>query len=554
VPRRKTIAATSREANIVADWIDLFAPVILRELRAAGAFATKWPRSVAIDSHALKTRLWRNGLSIPPGREAGEIFLAMGTDTPNGEPRPVAINLMGGKDHQSVLDFFATLPGEPEWVVTDDDAGLEKAISIAWPNAVHYRCEAHLMNLAKDAFLADKLQRFETWGPRIGAAIERAQHTPDRFNELKVMVNRLPGQIGWRLKTWVATYEPLIMSQIALRAAHPGMTRSIGAVETPLGWIEDLVADRHGAWRNLARVNNVLGLMMAHYGGVANETRYLHFIRRHLEANNGATGLVNAADYKRFRDRVGASSLRALVAFSSQRSRGAQTAVNNASRAPRRLRQMAKQNVALATVGLPPTPTPTHHRRSQPRGTYRSVKGKHVSDFPEFAAEWHKTKNGSLKPSDVAAASGRVVWWQCLKGHEWERDVVTRLTRGLQCPYCTNRRVDASNSLATLRPDLAAEWDTQKNAFGPDQVTLGADRYAWWVCKTCGHRWQTRVLVRGLQGAGCPNWQAVPHPDGRAHPKGKQKRVRRVHEPVPLEAPAIDQPAALKEDPDFPFD
>ncbi|OLN24302.1 zinc-ribbon domain-containing protein [Desulfosporosinus metallidurans] len=35
---------------------------------------------------------------------------------------------------------------------------------------------------------------------------------------------------------------------------------------------------------------------------------------------------------------------------------------------------------------------------------------------PEIVQEWHPTKNGNLKPSDVVAGSERKVWWKCKKG------------------------------------------------------------------------------------------------------------------------------------------
>jgi hypothetical protein len=231
-------------------------------------------------------------------------------------------------------------------------------------------------------------------------------------------------------------------------------------------------------------------------------------------------------------------------------------------------RQIAKQSAALVAAGLPPTPVPTHHQRPQ-RG-YRSVGGLHVSDLPEYALEWHPTKNEELQASDVRAASSQEVWWLCAKGHEWPRRVAARTTLGSQCPFCTNRRVDASNSLASLGPDLAAEWDTERNSFGPDTVTLGADRYAWWICKTCGNRWKSRILVRGKQGGGCAEWESMPHPGGpvRHKPRPKKTRHMKADEPAPEppawtqpegylfaeDPPALDPPEAIAEDPDFPFD
>ena len=36
--------------------------------------------------------------------------------------------------------------------------------------------------------------------------------------------------------------------------------------------------------------------------------------------------------------------------------------------------------------------------------------------YPDLVADWHPTKNGELKPSDVTAKSGKSVWWKCPKG------------------------------------------------------------------------------------------------------------------------------------------
>lgn len=40
---------------------------------------------------------------------------------------------------------------------------------------------------------------------------------------------------------------------------------------------------------------------------------------------------------------------------------------------------------------------------------------------PDLALEWHPTKNGILKPENLAVNSHKKVWWQCRKNpyHEW---------------------------------------------------------------------------------------------------------------------------------------
>jgi len=55
--------------------------------------------------------------------------------------------------------------------------------------------------------------------------------------------------------------------------------------------------------------------------------------------------------------------------------------------------------------------------------------------FPELAKEWHPTKNGSLKPSEVKPRSALRVWWRCERGHEWRTSVGSRVD-GAGCPLC----------------------------------------------------------------------------------------------------------------------
>lgn len=61
--------------------------------------------------------------------------------------------------------------------------------------------------------------------------------------------------------------------------------------------------------------------------------------------------------------------------------------------------------------------------------------------FPQVAKEWHPTKNGELTPDDVVAGSGKSVWWQCNKGHEWMRQIEKRTNYKRGCPYCANRKL-----------------------------------------------------------------------------------------------------------------
>ena len=122
---------------------------------------------------------------------------------------------------------------------------------------------------------------------------------------------------------------------------------------------------------------------------------------------------------------------------------------------------------------------------------------------PEVAEEWNYDKNGDLQPSDVLPGSHKKVWWKCQEGHEWEAIIRDRV-EGKPCPYCSNYKVlSGFNDLATVNPEVAAEWNYEKNGtLTPDQVKYSANIKVWWKCPN-GHEWEAYVFNRS-KGHGCP--------------------------------------------------
>lgn len=126
---------------------------------------------------------------------------------------------------------------------------------------------------------------------------------------------------------------------------------------------------------------------------------------------------------------------------------------------------------------------------------------------PTLAAEWHPTKNENLMPNDVTSGSKKEAWWLCYKdsSHEWKASIDSR-NRGNGCPFCSGRKIHSSNSLATINPQLAAEWHPTKNgSCTPNDFTVGSKKLKiWWLCsKNSAHEWQALILTRS-HGHGCP--------------------------------------------------
>ena len=126
-----------------------------------------------------------------------------------------------------------------------------------------------------------------------------------------------------------------------------------------------------------------------------------------------------------------------------------------------------------------------------------------ATTYPDLARQWHPTKNASLTPADVLPGSHRLVWWQCDHGHEWRAQIKSRVN-GAGCPICANNLVKTGeNDLASLYPELAAQWHPTKNgALTPADVVPGSRRKVWWICPK-GHAYQAAISSRS-SGSGCP--------------------------------------------------
>lgn len=122
---------------------------------------------------------------------------------------------------------------------------------------------------------------------------------------------------------------------------------------------------------------------------------------------------------------------------------------------------------------------------------------------PQLLKEWNYKRNNNLKPENFTAGSSKSVWWVCRFGHEWQAPIYSR-KNGNGCPYCSGRKVlKGENDLQTVNPDLAKEWNYEKNdGLTPDEVTAGSERTVWWKCSN-GHEWQAKIYNRN-NGRGCP--------------------------------------------------
>lgn len=132
---------------------------------------------------------------------------------------------------------------------------------------------------------------------------------------------------------------------------------------------------------------------------------------------------------------------------------------------------------------------------------------------PDIAAQWHPTRNAELLPTMVTCSSAKKVWWllpydDVRTGKhfdfEWRAAICNRSGENSGCPFISGKAVwPGFNDLRARNPDLADEWDCDKNGRkAPERTYYQSKNKVWWKCPICGKAWRTSVFLRS-HGVDC---------------------------------------------------
>ncbi len=108
--------------------------------------------------------------------------------------------------------------------------------------------------------------------------------------------------------------------------------------------------------------------------------------------------------------------------------------------------------------------------------------------------DYERNSRVDLDPNKITAGSGKMVHWICTKcprgqSHRFMATPFNRIGDNAGCPYCASKKACVCNSLQSLYPALAAEYDTAKNGVGPDHVLPRSHQMALWK-DASGHTWE----------------------------------------------------------------
>lgn len=152
-----------------------------------------------------------------------------------------------------------------------------------------------------------------------------------------------------------------------------------------------------------------------------------------------------------------------------------------------------------------------NHALGTEKKSRTAVKNNPLDPNDPIMLDWDYEENEKIgiTPENISRGSGKRVNFKCHKcGYKWSSKLLNRTLLGRGCPCCANRVVvPGVNDLATKRPDIAKEWDYERNKCGPDQVQVGSDAKYYWICPTCNQSYLAAVSKRTAKKnpSGCPD-------------------------------------------------
>lgn len=234
------------DGRLVATWVDRFAPTI-REAHAE----TAWPQTLVLDSTEFTWKNPRTGERVqlftvlaawgyPAGRKRGRLWALQAFPTDTAE---------------AWASFLRSLPGEPELVIYDSDKGVASAAPEVWPNVAVHLCEHHLYLNGRKRLREDGQHSL---GNSYRALLADAGQSYTGWSAFRNAVLTAPGLV--KTHQWVTHWDEQMSQQTARRPSLPAH-HSTGALDPHLAKVRQVLKPRAWTYRNLQRMNALLGLV-----------------------------------------------------------------------------------------------------------------------------------------------------------------------------------------------------------------------------------------------------------------------------------------------------
>lgn len=113
-------------------------------------------------------------------------------------------------------------------------------------------------------------------------------------------------------------------------------------------------------------------------------------------------------------------------------------------------------------------------------------------------------KRNPFSMQDITKGSSKVIWWICPNGHSYKANLHHRIDMNTGCGACSHKVfLEGYNDLQTTHPNIAKEFDVDKNGITPNKVMAGSNNKKYWFTCPKGHSYQSTLLNR-KKGRNCP--------------------------------------------------
>lgn len=168
---------------------------------------------------------------------------------------------------------------------------------------------------------------------------------------------------------------------------------------------------------------------------------------------------------------------------------------------------------------------PNGHSYEETRASHRHSRGcptcatSVAVRMPGLVKFWDSESN-TQQATDVSAYSRDKHAWKCEHGHQFTRPPYRVLATGHQCQECRREGItpwriagkrDAGLTLTEAHPEIAAQWDYERNPRGPEEFAPGSQRVAYWICEN-DHSWSSPICHRTSSArhpASCQHCKAI---------------------------------------------
>ncbi|WP_196803339.1 zinc-ribbon domain-containing protein [Arthrobacter sp. 135MFCol5.1] len=129
-----------------------------------------------------------------------------------------------------------------------------------------------------------------------------------------------------------------------------------------------------------------------------------------------------------------------------------------------------------------------------------------ATTHPDLAKMWDSEAGNTRTCSELSAGSEARVGWKCTEGHAFVRTPLKLVRTQGQCPVCKGTLlIPGVNDLATLKPEVAAQWNVERNGLlRPSLFHPRSGVKVWWICPE-GHEFQMAIAFRSMaRNITCP--------------------------------------------------